>query len=88
MEITFRDNKCKRVYQKKSLCWLYYCATEAKKFKKKQNMLNNLPLEYSSIEISNIAIVAVARFAEILIQLLRQKNLELIKYITIEIILP
>ena len=30
-------------------------------------MLNNLPLEYSSIEISNIAIVAVARFAEILI---------------------
>ena len=51
-------------------------------------MLNNLPLEYSSIEISNIAIVAVTRFAEILIQLLRQKNLELIKYITIEIILP
>ena len=59
------------MYQKKG-SFGYYCATEAKKFKKKQNMLNNLPLEYSSIEISNIAIVA--RFAEILIQLLRQKN--------------
>ena len=35
------------MYQKKVSVG-YYCATEAKKFKKKQNKLENLPIKYSS----------------------------------------